>query len=53
MRKHFGEMHQNELGEEIQMGGAPDVGSGLYAQKLSYKDWYRFNVLQRIHLNYV
>jgi len=35
------------------MGGYPDTGSGHYSNKLSYKDWYRFNVLQRIHLNYV
>jgi glutathione S-transferase len=29
------------------------MGSGLYSQKLSYKDWYTFNCAQRVHLNFV
>lgn len=36
MEKHYGEIHKNELKEEIQLGGYPDTGNGLYAQKLSY-----------------
>lgn len=36
MEKNFGEIHKNELKEDIQAGGYPDVGSGLYSQKLSY-----------------
>jgi glutathione S-transferase len=29
------------------------MGSGLYAGKLSYKDWYDFNNAQRAHYNYL
>ena len=36
------------------------MGNGLYSQKLSYsyliynaRDWYNFNILQRVHQNYV
>ena len=29
------------------------MGSGHYASKLSYKDWYLFNNAQRAHLNFV
>ena len=36
MEKEFGEVHRAEVGEEIQGGGYPDTGSGLYSQKLSY-----------------
>jgi hypothetical protein len=53
LEKEFGEIHSAQLGEPITGGGYPDTGSGLYSHKLSYKDWYRFNVLQRIHLNYM
>lgn len=37
MNKEFGALHQKELGEDIKYGGSPDMGSGLYSQKLSYK----------------
>jgi hypothetical protein len=36
MKKHFGEVHKNDLKELIQPGGYPDMGSGIYSQKLSY-----------------
>ena len=29
------------------------MGSGVYSQKLNYKDWYTFNCAQRVHLNFV
>ena len=31
--------------------GFPDAGSGIYADKLPYKDWYFFNNAMRAHLN--
>ncbi len=37
MRKEFGTVHQKELGEDIERGGYPDTGNGLYAQRLSYR----------------
>ena len=36
MKKEFGDEHQRHLGEEIVLGGYPDNGNGVYAQKLSY-----------------
>lgn len=53
MNKEFGVVHREQLGENISAGGYPDTGSGLYSQRLSYKDWYQFNILQRVHLNYL
>ena len=32
-------------------GGYPDMGDGLYSQKLSYADWLTFKKAQRSHLN--
>ena len=29
------------------------MGNGRYADKLSYKDWFDFNVAQRIHYHYL
>ena len=37
MEEHFGEEHKNATGKDIEKGGAPDMGSGRYSQKLSYK----------------
>ena len=32
-------------------GGYPDHGNGFYSTKLSYKDWYEFQLAQRSHKN--
>lgn len=37
MKKEWGTLHQKEIGEEIERGGYPDTGSGLYSQRLSYR----------------
>jgi glutathione S-transferase len=29
------------------------MGSGLYSQKLSYKQWFEFNAAQRAHYNFL
>ena len=34
-------------------GGYPDCGSGVYSEKLSYKDWHTFNVAIRTHMNFL
>ncbi|KAI9176095.1 Microsomal glutathione S-transferase 3 [Blastocladiella emersonii ATCC 22665] len=31
----------------------PDMGTGIYAQKLSEKDWVKFNSAVRVQLNYL
>lgn len=53
MKEHFGKDHQEAFHEEIKAEGAPDMGSGRYSSKLSYKAWYEFNSAQRAHYNFV
>lgn len=53
MKENFEDEHQEAFKQEITEGGYPDVGSGYYAKKLSYKDWYFFNNAQRAHMNFV
>ena len=53
MKEHFGTIHKEATGEDITKGGAPDMGSGRYSEKLSYKDWLQFNNGQRAHYNYI
>ena len=36
MRHHWGEIHKSEMGESIVHLGYPDMGNGIYSQKLSY-----------------
>ncbi|KAJ3384088.1 Microsomal glutathione S-transferase 3 [Lobulomyces angularis] len=31
----------------------PDMGCGIYANKLNPKDWEEFNIYQRVHYNYL
>lgn len=45
------EQFRSELGCDPPGGGAPDMGNGPFAERLSYKDWHNVNVAQRIHLN--
>ena len=33
--------------------GYPDHGNGLYADLLEYKDWFEFNLDQRVHKNFL
>ena len=33
--------------------GYPDMGCGWYSGKLTYKQWFDFNVVQRIHMNFL
>ena len=49
MENNFKTEHErfyNEGGKVAQVpkGGYPDVGSGRYAERLSYKEWFNFNV---------
>ena len=55
MEKNFGEEHRKAFpgDKEVPKGGYPDNGSGIYSRKLSYKDWFEFNLAQRAHLNFV
>ena len=59
MKENFEREHErcfpNAQGKakELPKGGYPDMGSGRYSERLSYKDWYLFNVAQRIHYHYL
>jgi len=54
IKNNFSELHQKEVGGEIDnLLGYPDMGSGFYSQKLSYKQWYDFNIAQRVHYNFL
>mmetsp|Transcript_21366 Transcript_21366/g.26294 ORF Transcript_21366/g.26294 Transcript_21366/m.26294 type:complete len:113 (+) Transcript_21366:3-341(+) len=33
--------------------GYPDMGNGVYADKLSYKDWITWNKMSRAHSNFL
>ena len=46
LEKNFGEEHRKAFpGDKgVPKGGYPDNGSGLYSRKLSYKDWFEFNL---------
>lgn len=44
MEKNFGNLHLKEMKEKIPRGGYPDCGNGVYSDKLSYKDWFYFNL---------
>eukprot|EP00011_Vannellida_sp_DIVA3-517-6-12_P009946 CAMPEP_0114607786 /NCGR_PEP_ID=MMETSP0168-20121206/2243_1 /TAXON_ID=95228 ORGANISM="Vannella sp., Strain DIVA3 517/6/12" /NCGR_SAMPLE_ID=MMETSP0168 /ASSEMBLY_ACC=CAM_ASM_000044 /LENGTH=181 /DNA_ID=CAMNT_0001818665 /DNA_START=210 /DNA_END=755 /DNA_ORIENTATION=+ len=48
-KKNFPKMNESDYPK----GGYPDMGSGIFAQKLSYEDWVTFNNYQRAHYNYV
>lgn len=52
--KEFMSQFDSEMPEGITagVGGAPDDGNGKFSDKLSYKDWVSFNVMQRIHKNF-
>ena len=53
MKEQFGQVHREAFNEEIKADGYPDMGGGLYSQKLSYKQWYELNSAQRAHYNFL
>lgn len=53
MEENFGQEHKEAFGTDIEKGGYPDMGSGYYSKKLTYKQWYEFNNAQRAHANFI
>jgi uncharacterized membrane protein YecN with MAPEG domain len=53
MEKYFGEIHKDEIGQDVAMSGYPDMGSGRYSDKLTYRQWFEFNNYQRVHQNFL
>ena len=57
MEQNFKVEHERHFGDtkakDLPKGGYPDMGSGRYSEKLSYKEWFDFNKAQRIHYHYL
>ncbi|CDW82860.1 mapeg family protein [Stylonychia lemnae] len=54
MNENFGELHKKETGSSMAPDqGYPDMGSGVFSEKLSYKQWIEFNLAQRVHQNFL
>ena len=57
LEQNFKVEHERHFGDtkakDVPKGGYPDMGSGRYADKLSYKEWFDFNKAQRIHYHYL
>lgn len=53
MKERFDQLHQMMVSRDAPTPkmGYPDQGAGLFARELPYKQWYRFNIHQRIHSN--
>ena len=49
----FAEEHKKEFKVDIPGGGYPDHGNGFYSRILSYEQWYKFQIDQRIHKNFL
>jgi hypothetical protein len=53
MKEHFGDEHSKAFKHQVPKGGYPDCGNGVYSAKLSYKEWFMFNLAQRNAKNYL
>ena len=55
MKKNFDELHKKSFpgSSGAPQQGYPDMGCGLYSEKLSYKDWFTFNLAARVHGNFL
>ena len=49
----FDELHRTAFKKGPADMGYPDTGNGRYSMKLPYKEWYKFNCAQRVHMNYI
>ena len=51
----FSAQHKEAFGEDtdVQKGGHPDSGNGMYSEKLSYKHWFEYNNKVRVAQNTV
>ena len=51
--EQFNKEHQEAFGRDAPIGGNPDDGNGYYSEKLTYRQWYDFNNVQRAHMNFL
>ena len=40
----FNDKHNHEMKCDAAVGGFPDMGNGFYANKLTYRKWYDFQI---------
>ncbi len=55
LKKNYLEEHQKAFPNDKRVPklGYPDMGNGWYSSKLTYKEWFEFNIVQRIHMNFL
>ena len=53
LNEKYGDEHKKITGQTVPKGGYPDCGNGVYSDLLSYKDWFEFNINQRVHKNFL
>ena len=53
MEKYFGKEHEAAFGKAhaVSKQGYPDAGCGRYSKKLTYRQWFDYNLGQRAHAN--
>ena len=54
--KKYEKIHKDAFGKDARIPiyqGYPDSGNGRYFDELSYEDWMKFNIGQRIHKNFL
>ena len=53
LNRKFGDEHFKYFKSQIPGDGYPDHGNGYYSSYLTFKDWFEFNIDQRIHKNFL
>ena len=55
MNKNFLDEHKKAFPNDkrVPKYGYPDMGCGHYSSKLTYKEWFEFNLAQRVHGNFL
>ena len=55
LNKNYLEEHKKAIPKDTKVPkfGYPDMGNGYYSSKLTYKQWFDFNVVQRVHSNFL
>ena len=51
--EQFNRQHQAEMKSDTPVGGYPDMGNGFYSKKLSYHDWFEFQLERETYHDFV
>ena len=52
IEKNFEQEAKDMPPNSLSKAGYPDMGNGRFSEKLSYKDWFNFNLRVRAHSNF-